>query len=433
MLKSIDDIVKNDYVNHFEDIAQSYGLTGQYIKYCTSQTNQEEVFFVCGTNNELVCSNNLNVESVYSERRKQYLNFNPSIAAFKITNSEPLLVHDEVIDYCQTAEFLRKIYKENHRPVPQMIPNGLVTMLKMAHHNACNPALSEETRNSYKRDIQNILKIQDNLYTDHGDKKNSSYNLYQQYDTQKSKLSNWFKKTFIRDKNRVSIEHLAITCKNITTIGVHVSDSVRVQNELRKRPEILYWMSDKPIGEKINCPNDQGFGSQKANDLRFIAFSFDSEYAADFIGITNRIEHPDAYKTTVENLISQYEFVQYISIPSEDYDKYTTAMNARGVKYCIKDTSTDAGITNLVIACNIQKNITDILSKISADSEKEHLYTSLEDRQRTAQNEALDKYRTKLESEMIDRASQLLGSSNVEVVKVVGDLLSDEPADDISF
>lgn len=433
MLKSIGDIVKNDYVNHFEDIAQSYGLTGQYIKYYTSQTKQEEVFFVCGMDKEKVCSDKLNVESVFSERQKQYLNFNPGIAAFKITNSDPLLVHDEVVNYCQTAEFLQKIYKDNHLPVPQMLPNGLVSVLKMTHRNACNPALSEETRNAYKRDIKDILKKQDSLYTDHGDKKNSAFYLYQQYDTQKSKVSNWFKKLFSHDKNRVSIEHLTITCRNITTVGVHVSNSVRVQEELRKRPELLYWMSDKPIGQKIDCPDNQGFGSQKANDLRFIAFAFDSEYAADVIGIANRIEHPDAYKTSIDNLISQYEFIRHISIPAEDYDKYTTAMNTRGVKYCIKDTSTDAGVINLVIACDIQKNITDILSKISSDNEKEHLYKNLEDRKNTAQDEFLNNHRTKLELEMLDRASQLFGSSNVEVVKVSGDLLSDAPSEDIEF
>lgn len=61
------------------------------------------------------------------------------------------------------------------------------------------------------------------------------------------------------------------------------------------------------------------------------------------------------------------------------------------------------------------------------------MYTSLEDRKRTAQDEFLNKHRTKLELEMLDRASQLFGSSNVEVVKISGDLLSDKPSDDIDF
>ena len=438
MLKTLNDVVANNYVNHFEEISKFYNIEGAYVKYYSSQTHQDEIFFVCGLDKDKVHSIDINVESILANQQKKYLIFNPHIAVFKITGSEPLLTHQEVVDYCQTTEFLTKLYQENNMHLPDLIPKGIVSGLKMAHQNATNPALTPEERKAYLADVKRAIKKQDELYTNHGHNCNkTNFHLYQQYDTQKSKIANWAKRIFSRNKNRVSMEHLIVSCKEVTTVGVHISDYSKVQDKLRKHPEILYWMSDKPIGQKISCPNNQGYGSQKANDQRYIAFSFDSEYCPDFMAIVNQVEHPDAYQTTVENLISRYAYIQHISILADEYDKYISAINSRGIKYCIDDTSSDPGIINLVMASDFKQSLSGILEKISLENERKHLYLSLEDRKQNAQEDFLTGEKAKLETDILSRAKTMMGP-DIEIISVSGNLLHDLPSnihddEDISF
>lgn len=431
MIQTIEDILNNSYLNRFEEIAKSYQLEGVYIKYFTSQSKKEEIYFVCGKDKDRIQSDKLNVEETLSDSQKQYHLHNTNIAAFKLTGRDPLLTNQEILDYCQTTEFLSKLYEAYKMPLPALIPNGIVSGLKMAHYNATDPSLDKDTREAYIKDIRATLRKQDSLFTDHGsDKKRAMYYLHQQYDTQKSRLANWYKRTFGKDKNRVSMEHLVLTCKETSTICVSVSNYKQVQSELRNHPEIIYWMADSPIGQKLDCPDNQGYGSKKDNDRRYIAFAIDREYCKDFLSIANRIGYPDAYQTTEEKLTKDFSFVQHIAIHADDYRQYTEAMNSRGVKYCMEDNiSSDPDIINLVIACNVQKNINEILQKIVSDNEKKHLYTSLDERKESAPKEYLDKQRTNLETALLKKASDVFGTNDVEFVSISGDLLSDEPAE----
>ena len=427
MIKTLEDVSSNKYTNRFVEIAKSYGLEGSYIRHFSSATKQEEIYFVCGLDADKVNAKNLNVEALLADKQKKYLNHNPHIAAFKITGNDALLTHQAVVEYCQTSEFLNKLYKEYNMELPALIPHGIVSGLKMAHHNSTNPGLSKDVRNIYKKDIYDTLQKQKDLFTEtEQNREKARYYLYWQYDSQRSKLANWFKRKFSKDKNRVSMAHLIYTCKETTTVGIHASDAKKVQAELRNRPDIIYWMADKAVGEVIKCPDGQGYGSSKENDRRYIAFSFDSEYCADFLGIVNRIEHPEAYQTTFKELSSKYAYIQHISIPSDEYGKYTAAMDSRGVKYCICDTSSDPSIIDFAIACDIEKNVTDILDKISADAEQTHLYQDLASHRENAIHNFFDRQQTKLETRALEGAKELFGSSDVELVSVKGDFINDE-------
>lgn len=436
MLNSLDDIIGDNLVDHFEEIANSYGLHGTYLKYFTSASSDEEIYFVCALDKKVLSDDSINVEKISLSGDRQYLNINPHIAAFKITGNKSLLTHQKVVDYCQTVEFLSKLYAEHKMALPQAIPIGIIDGLKMQHSNATNPALPQETRDSYKSDIRATLEKQDAFFTDHGnDSEKAAFYLYQQYDSQKSKIANWLKRVFSEDKNRVSLDHLVTTCKEITTIGVHISDAQAVQEELRKHPEIIYWMSDKPVGQKLECPDNQGYGSRKANDRRYIPFSFDSKYSTDFVAIVNKIGHPDGYKTNVKELISEYPYAEHLTIPSSEYHKYTSAFKSNGIRFCIKDTATNTDVINMVVACHTNK-IDEIVSSVATKNETEHLYTDINERQATAREDFLNTKRSELEESMLQRAEEFLGSSNIELISVSGDLLSDEPADmsdDLSF
>ena len=433
MLESLKDVIKNNYVNRFEEIAKSYGLEGIYIKYRSLESKKEEIYFVCGTDKSKIHSDHLNLDSVRTENQKQYLHHNSHINAFKLTGSDALFIHQEVVNYCQTTEFLVKLYQSYNMQLPRLIPKGIVSGLKMSYFNSINPRLTAELQKAYQKDIQDTLRKQDNLFTEHGNSKKASFYLHQQYDTHKSRFANWIKRVFSKDKNKVSVEHLLLTCKETTTVGVHVSDYKAVQAELRNHPEIIYWTADKPVGHKIDCPDNQGYGSQKANDLRFIAFSFDSEHCADFMAIVNRIEHPDGYKNTLDGLVSRHAYIHHISIPANDYEKYVTAINSRGIKYCIEDNSKSADVINIVMASNVQKNITDVLDKICTESETKHLYITQEEQREIMREEYLESQKTRLETELLHKAEKMMGSSNVEFVSVSGNLLSDEQSDGLSI
>lgn len=431
MLVTLGDIATNTYVNHFEEIAKSFGLEGLYVRYHFSPTRQDEIFFVCGTDRDVVRADDINIESILSNQQKRYALHNTGIAVFKISGNDPLLTHRDVVEYCQTTEFLRNLYRDNNIPLPEMVPHGIISGLKMAYQNANNPSISQEVRKTYLDDIKKALKTQEDLYTYHGnDQKKVDYFLYQQYDTQKSKLGNLINRLFNPDKNKVSMKHLLVSCKEIMTVGVHITDQVKVQEELRKRSDILYWMADKPIGQKIQCPDNQGYGSQKANDQRYIAFSFDSEQCADFMAIVNKIEHPEAYQTTAGDLASNYSFVQHLSIHADDYDRYAAALSNRGIKYCIDDTSNDPGIINLVVASDFPDNVSHVLNRISSENEVKHLYINLEERQKNAPQDFMDAQKTKLEGDIIARAKSSIGFSDAELVSVSGDLLSNSVLDD---
>ena len=425
MVNSLDDVRNNDYLNRFVEIANSYGLEGIYVSYHTSQSLQNEIFFVCGANRERVHAQDLNVEDLTAKRQKLCHLHDPHLAAFKITGNDPLLTHRSIVDYCQTSEFLIQLYNDFGQPLPDTISVGVTDALKMAHFNATNPALDSTTRAAYKKDIKDILESlekQDPLKSDNR----------RRQPARTSTFARWFKKNLLPPSNKVSLDQLVMECKDITTVGVHISDADKVGKALNAHPEILYWMADEPVGRKLNCPDNQGYGSKKANDQRFIALSFDREYSAEVTGIINRVEHPEAYQSSPQELMSKYSFVQQISIQAKDYDAYVSAMKSRGIRFCIKDSSTSVDVVNMVIACEIKQNITELLDRLSKAEETKHLYTSIKDRKNSAQEEYLNTQRAKLETTILTRAGSLLnkagGASDVEFVSISGDLLSDAPA-----
>ena len=430
MLDSLQEICNNEYTNRFVEIAKNYGLSGTYAKYTSSNTGTQEIYFVCGLDADKVASDVLNIDKIIRENDKQHLMFNPHIAAFKITGSNPFAIHQTITEYCKDAEFVKNIFKDFNTPLSERVPLYIIRSLKMMHENATNPKITSLEQSSYIKASRELISGHYDFFDENGkNHKKLNFHKHGHYDPQKSKLSNWIRRVFSKDKNRVSLEHIMHCCDEAEKITIHISDYKKICQELRKRPEILYWMS-KPTGLIYNVPDNQGFGSKENNDQRFITFVFDKVYSSDFMNIINKLEFPKAFAITPEQLLENHSHSQRLQIPIDNFASFIKECDIYNIKYCIdpNDSTQSAYYVKVITASDSEAKIEEILKKISIDTESQHYYVRATDRMCNIVNPQKEV----LENTLIEQTENVLAqhgnndNHNIQLIGNFGNVFSEE-------
>ena len=426
MIKTLSDVSNNKYINNFMEIIKEYSLFGTYVKYYSAADQQENIYFICGSNEQRVNSDTLNVDALTAAQIKQYEFFNPHVAAFKLTGSDPFLLHQEVVRYCQRAELVNKLYNERKLDLPLVVREDLVETLKMLHDNAANPMLNEVVRSSYSKAITDAIRGQGTpfeiTYTKDGE---PVYYLSKDYDTQKSRFENWKRFNIASERTSVSLEHLILNSDGIDRISVPAANAEKVCNELQKRPEIVFWKSEV-LGEKLNVPDAQGYGSSQENDRRFVVFAYDRVYASDVFAIVNQIDRPDAYSLTVKSILAESpQHTQSANVLVSNYETFAEACKRFNVKHCICNNSHNVDVINVFMASNSQENIDSALSSVTNEKSAKHTYVTLEDR-RAELMAARDQQQ--FSEYLLREASKLLSNNEeppqLEILSSFGDLHS---------
>lgn len=377
MFDSIREVRKDQYIGNLDNAVKKFGIAGVYVEYkIGAMSDDAGVYFVCGSNKELINSGNIDISDILNKSRANRDFFDHSICIFRLNDCDTFATHYDVLEFSRHAEFVKELYSEYHRKIPdRMTIKGLV-MAKMLYANSRNPNVDQATRNHYENVLIDCLNAEQAFHDpQHRDYKRNVFITSGYYDIKKSEFANWFKRIFSLDKNRVSLEHLVTECSSTSRITINISLLKDVKKELRKRPDILYWMS-KPAGKPLRVPEGEGYGPKKEdNDIRTVEIVTDSRYAPDVNLMICKLCYPEAFEMTPDEMMDKYQHICVAIIPNEEYDNFRSLCNTNGVDYCM---STDYRIDegnhmSMLFPAKDVPMMDAILTRLSRETEEFHL------------------------------------------------------------
>lgn len=377
MFDSIREVRKDQYIGHLDDAVRKFGIAGVYVEYkIGAMSDDAGVYFVCGSNKELINSGNIDISDILNKSRANRDFFDHSICIFRLNDCDTFATHYDVLEFSRHAEFVRELYTEYHRKIPdKMTFQGLV-MSKMLYVNSRNPNVGPEVREHYENALIRCLNAEQAFHDpQHQDYKRNVFITSGFYDIKKSKIANWFKRIFSRDKNKVSLEHLVTECQSTSRTTINISLLKDVKKELRKRPDILYWMS-KPAGKPLRVPEGEGYGPNKEdNDTRTVEIVTDSSYVEDMNLMLTKLCYPEAFIITPKEMIDKHKNVCVVAIPDEEYENFRSLCKTNKVDYCISTEYKVQGSEHMsmLFPAKDVPMMDAILTRLSRETEEFHL------------------------------------------------------------
>lgn len=379
MFDSIAEISKNKYINSLDKAAEKFGLAGVYMEYEKDTISMYSgIYFVFGRDKEKIYSGEVDIRTLAEKGRALGTMYDSSVMYYKLTDCHPFAAHQAIIEQCQHAEFIETLYTEYGRgPAPMAMTYMGLRDAKMLYSNAHNPNIDATARGFYEQALMNVFEYEESWRNPkHKDYKKNMYMETCHYDTTRGKLYNWFKKHFVKYKNKVSLEHLLYTSLSVYRVTIPMRDSKELIKALRKRPDILYWRSKKPSGKAYKFPAGQGYGPTKEdNDTRMIEFAFNSAYSDDINEILDRISFPQGMAIAPEAMIKKAKQVCTLVLPPASYDNFRNLCIANNVPFCIDDKfqSQKGDNLNILVPYEHREMVDAMLSRLSEEKEAFHL------------------------------------------------------------
>lgn len=377
MFDSIQEVSKNKYIGHLDDAVRKFGIEGVYVEYKKDALSDDAgVYFVCGSDKDRINSGNIDIGDILNKNRENRDFFNHSICVFRLNDCNPFATHYDVLEFSRHAEFVRELYTEYHRKIPdKMTIKGLV-MAKMLYVNSRNPNVDQAAREHYENALIQCLNVEEGFHNpQHRYYKKGVFITSGFYDIKKSEIANWFKRIFSRDKNRVSLEHLVTECQTTSRATINISLVKDVKKELRKRPDILYWMS-KPAGKPLRVPEGEGYGPKKEdNDIRTVEIVTDSSYSADVNFMLDKLCYPEAFKMTPKEMMDKYEDLCVVAIPDDQYENFRSLCETNRVDFCMSTEYKvqDGDHISMLVPFKDIEMLDAILTRLSCETEAFHI------------------------------------------------------------
>lgn len=376
MFDTIEEIKKNPYLNNFEKIAANFGLYGRYVNYSgNADFEKNGIYFVYGLNKDEVYGD-VDIEEIVDRNNKEreFIHYGCFVA--KITNCDPFALHQLVVEDCRHAEFAKNTYTEYHQKLPDKMSIEGLQYLKMLYVNARNPELPRATRDAYEETLKFQFSLEDAYHNPQNPNYHKdSYVDMGHYDTSKGKLANKMRQAFGKDNNKVSLEHLISKCNTIGKYVINAKLADTVQKEMRKHPEILYWMSE-PKGKIWDVPEGQGFGPEKKdNDIRTVVLAFNNAYDDEVTNIINKICYPEGFGLNYDEFAKGNEPLVVIGVHDGDYKNFCNLCETNDVRFCIDDKvkKQKGDILNIVVRKADMPTVDAICRRISSESEQFHI------------------------------------------------------------
>lgn len=341
MLNSIQEIKANPIVNRFNEISQTYNIDGVYVNWCPGGLNEGGVYFVCGLDKTKIHQEDLDVYKIIGDMRNSGGDICTGVSAFKIDGQHPLIAHRNVVNYCQQLNILQNVYGHFNEKVPAKIAPSVVEIMDVAWRHFADPEKSSASKKAH----EDTLRYAVGLVKKNQDISSPEYKKYQYlangyYDSGKGKLYNWAKMHFAKYKNEVTLSHLVNHAGRINFATVTYANYPQVKAELEQRPGILYHFSEVR-GNKLDVNENDGFGSKEKNDRRYFTLHYPAVYTKDIEKIFLKINYPEEFCRTIEDIDPHNRGVEYMIVPDEYFDMFRDLCDSNNVKICIDRNSYD--------------------------------------------------------------------------------------------
>lgn len=367
--RNLEEIQANPLFMDMPALAASYGLCSRIVEVDGGFHDENKgIYFVTGTDDAYICGGNIDIREINNLGREYPAMFVPSVVCIPLDEVEPYAAFVLLSQFCKNVEAMREGWKVAGEQPPRMMTTSGMETLKTCFESRNNASTRE------KEEINNIIRgviHREKAYLDptHPDYKKKKYEL-KYYDWAKGKLANWWRRTFHRHPNRMSLASLAY--RTPTTLYKMVIQSNkerrRLEKELKKHPQILY-AKDKTRG---------------IVGARFTTFYFEAQYERDVENLLNRIDFDQPLKYTPDRLLAKYGTVCDLSLPNDEYPAFATYCADNRIEWCVDEQYKELqpNCTNIVFPQRHQALINAFLMQQAAEHAKhlvpEAAYTTFE-------------------------------------------------------
>ena len=292
MFDTPDQISKNKYINNLVAEVEKFGLCGYYINYTLAENPiNNGIYFICGYDANQCTDKNNKLDLMYHEQQTTHT-ARLDYYVIRITDNSPFAVHQAVLSYALHASTMKGIL--NKCTFPYKLTNVSAQFIPLAeslYSNSINENLPHEEREKNAFALRSFVRKEGKEEYD----KNGIIE-----DDEKIHMASE-KITKDSPKNMVSMDRLCFKARQINKIIIDGKNVEQFENELRKRPDILYWKS-KTVTAKLDVPDNQGFGSKEANTFSGTTFMYDSKFAKDIQTMQLKITFPEILKYSVTDI-----------------------------------------------------------------------------------------------------------------------------------
>ena len=151
MLDTIQEIKENPIVNRFTEIAESYGVTGVYVNWQPGGANEGGLYFVCGLDKSQFAGGKIDVLQIIENEEKSIGDVRIDARAFRINGRQPLMIHSEIVNYCQQLDTLQNVYSYVGHPIPECVDPGTIDLMEMTWRNFTDASKSFAAKKDYEQ------------------------------------------------------------------------------------------------------------------------------------------------------------------------------------------------------------------------------------------------------------------------------------------
>lgn len=228
-------------LGNIDEVCQNYGLYAKFMKFENPESVLGSGVYI------VVCTepikDDINPYKIVNRNKRNPNLFYPYDFAVRLTEENGVVVFDEVMEYCQNAEFLSRLYVEYNAKLPECIRYSELTGLKNWCDGRNNSDANDKFRNSCKKGLKTFFKNEKSSW---GQEKRK-YFRSERFAIE----SNWLQRQFDYSKRNRSIVRLEVLLRSTEEIGIKKIGAHELERLLKKlqtlNPEILVSVSKKDV------------------------------------------------------------------------------------------------------------------------------------------------------------------------------------------
>lgn len=372
-------IYENKYINSLDKAIAPLGLFGTYVIFERDlNSTYSGVYFVFGLDKNAVFNPDIDIRKLIAAKKDNDEFFNYKLQCFELTNNDPFIAHQEILEFSKNAQLIQQIYQEYNQPMPDKITMDGFEAMKMLYLNSKDDYFSLKEREAYEKTLRECLEIERSM---HGKQRHSKYSEINDRIQSKSRMFSGGPK-MRKGSNRVDLETVfSESPSSISQFNINIKIASEVQRELDQRTDILYWMSPV-MGQNTEFEKGHGFamGRNETVDTRFVRLAVSDIYDNDIYKIINQLSFPEGCRTTAEEMSKRGDIL-FTKIPPKSFDLFNYFCNEYNVEFCIDN---DLNFQNS-LALNIayfkkdEAIISEIMGHVTEYSEMPYVSQEIDD------------------------------------------------------
>lgn len=336
------------------------------------------------------------IRELLQRKKTEETLFYPLVNIFSLEYDRAAETYMELTEYCQHVEMIALSCADRDLEIPEVLPTSSVRDLVMLQENYSNPLIEESRREVYDKKIRELLNVKKSAPYIRVLKENECFWCPRTYYSEAieskiehSRPSLFSKKLSLKssNKNQVSLETLINSCSSVVSTYIPVYYDEEFNKQLNRHKNILYSKTEM-LGEKMNVPNYEGYGSEQKNDLRHYRYTYDREYDDRVTEISLRVMFPKVVAVSFSDMMSSHPLeIKFLRVRvfSRMFEELVKKCEACDIKISFVSMTERNNSVVLAFATNKENGVEEMLKEYIKETKRIHLAPTLHERKVKAQ------------------------------------------------